>query len=298
MLIVAALGGNALLRRGEPLTAAAQRRNARIAARALAPIAAGHDLVVTHGNGPQVGLLAEVEDPADWPLDVIGAETEGMIGYVLEQELRAALGGAEVATLLTQTVVDEADPAFGRPTKPIGAVYDAGRADELRARGWTVAPDGRGVRRAVASPEPREVLGVPAVRLLLGAGMVVVCAGGGGIPVVRAGGGLTGVEAVVDKDLAAAVLAQSLDADVLLLLTDVPGVYRDPSAAEPEVIGQAPPSYLRALDLAAGSMGPKAEAAARFAASGGRAAIGGLADAEALLAGTAGTQVSLRMSAG
>ena len=292
MLVVIALGGNALLRRGEPLTAAAQRRNARIAARALAPIAEGHQVVVTHGNGPQVGLLAETEDPQDWPLDVVGAESEGMIGYVLEQELRDALPGREVATLLTQTVVAAGDPGFAHPTKPVGAVYPADRSMELRGRGWDLVADHGGIRRVVPSPEPREILGLPAIHQLLAGNLVVICAGGGGIPVVREAGRLTGVEAVVDKDLAAALLARSLEADALLLLTDVPGVLTDPGAERPQVLRHVTAGHLRALGLEAGSMGPKAEAAARFAAGGGVAAIGALADAQDVLAGDAGTQVT------
>jgi carbamate kinase len=291
MLVVAALGGNALLRRGEPLTADAQRRNAHVAARALAPIAAAHDLVVTHGNGPQVGLLAEHEDPRAWPLDVLGAETEGMIGYVLEQELRGALPDRDVATLLTQTVVGGDDPAFARPTKPIGPVHPAARAQELRERGWALVAEGGGVRRVVASPEPRDILGLRTVRRLVRAHTVVICAGGGGIPVLRREDRLVGVEAVVDKDLTTALLARRLRADALLLLTDVPGILDDPAGSEPQVLREASPAELWALPLAAGSIGPKADAAARFAAHGGRAAIGALQDAEALLDGTAGTQV-------
>jgi carbamate kinase len=291
MLVVAALGGNALLRRGEPLSAATQRRNARTAARALGTIADEHYLVVTHGNGPQVGLLAEASDLGRWPLDVLGAETEGMIGYALEQELRDVLPDREIVTLLSQTVVAADDPAFARPTKPVGAVYPVEREAELRARGWELVADGGGVRRVVPSPEPREVLGLRAVRALLDEGMIVVCAGGGGIPVVRRSGRLTGVEAVVDKDLAAALLARALGADALLLLTDVPGVLADPGASNPTVLRDVTAGHLRALGLPAGSMGPKAEAAARFVAGGGRAAIGALDDAAAVLAGTAGTQV-------
>ena len=297
MLVVAALGGNALLRRGESLDAETQRRNAHAAAHALAPVAAANDLVVTHGNGPQVGLLAETSDPAAWPLDVLGAESEGMIGYVLEQELRSALPGRDVASLLTLTIVEAADPAFGRPTKPVGPVHSAARRSALRERGWALVAEAGGVRRVVPSPEPREVLGLAAVTRLVGDGMVVVCAGGGGVPVVRRHDRLEGVEAVVDKDLTAALLARAIGADALLLLTDVPGIYADPAADPPQVVRALAPGHLHALDLAAGSMGPKAQAAARFAAGGGIAAIGALEDAAAILAGDAGTQVLTRVPA-
>src|SRR4249920_686451 len=221
MRIVAALGGNALLRRGEPLEAEIQRRNVISAVRALAPVAREHELVVTHGNGPQVGLLA-LQAAADrvvqpYPLDVLGAETEGMIGYLLEQELRNALSCRNVATLLTQVVVATDDPAFARPTKPIGPVYTEHEARRLAdARGWSVARDGVGWRRVVPSPDPLEIVELQAIRLLVDAGVLVVCAGGGGIPVVVDGASaLRGVEAVMDKDLAASLLAELIGADVL-----------------------------------------------------------------------------------
>jgi len=296
--IVAALGGNALLRRGEPLEADIQRRNSARAVEALAPLGREHELVVTHGNGPQVGLLAlqalAYPEVAPYPLDVLGAESEGMIGYLLEQELRNALPGRPVATLLTQVVVDPDDPAFRRPSKPIGPVYEEAEARRLAAqRGWTVAPDGPGWRRVVPSPEPRAIVELEAIRLLVGSGVLVVCAGGGGIPVVAGPAGeLRGVEAVVDKDLAAALLAELLGADCLLLLTDVRAVVRGFGSERAEPIGEATPEELRAERLDPGSMGPKVEAACRFVErTGGSAAIGALEDAAALAAGRAGTRV-------
>lgn len=298
MRIVAALGGNALLRRGEPLEADIQRRNSARAVEALAPLGREHELVVTHGNGPQVGLLAlqalAYPEVAPYPLDVLGAESEGMIGYLLEQELRNALPGRPVATLLTQVVVDPDDPAFRRPSKPIGPVYEEAEARRLAAqRGWTVAPDGPGWRRVVPSPEPRAIVELEAIRLLVGSGVLVVCAGGGGIPVVAGPAGeLRGVEAVVDKDLAAALLAELLGADCLLLLTDVRAVVRGFGSERAEPIGEATPEELRAERLDPGSMGPKVEAACRFVErTGGSAAIGALEDAAALAAGRAGTRV-------
>ncbi len=298
MRVVAALGGNALLRRGEPLEAEVQRENVTHAVRALAAVADRHELVVTHGNGPQVGLLAlqsaAYTDVAPYPLDVLGAESEGMIGYLLEQGLRNALPGRAVATLLTQIVVSPSDPAFEHPTKPIGPMYTEGEARRLAGeRGWSITRDGEGFRRVVASPEPLEIVEIETIRLLVAADVLVVCAGGGGIPVVYAGTGLRGVEAVIDKDLAAALLAEALSADVLLLLTDVPAVERGFGTAAAMPIASATPQAMRAATFAPGSMGPKVEACCRFVErTGGRAAVGALRDAAALLAGEAGTQVA------
>jgi carbamate kinase len=298
--VVVALGGNALIRRGERAEAATQRANIVRAVRAVAAVARRHEVVVTHGNGPQVGLLAlqaeAYRDVAPYPLDVLGAESEGMIGYLLEQELMNALPGRPVATLLTQVSVDAADPAFGQPSKPIGPVYDEPEAKRLAAeRGWAVAPDGGGVRRVVASPEPRAILELATIRLLIAAGVLVVCAGGGGIPVtISPDGAIHGVEAVVDKDRAAALLAEQLDADALLLLTDVPRVVAGWGTAAAVELESATPAQLRDLPFAAGSMGPKVEAASRFVErTGGRAAIGALDDAEAILAGRAGTRIEV-----
>jgi carbamate kinase len=295
--VVLALGGNALLRRGERLDYDAQRRAIGDAARVVAAVARDHALVVTHGNGPQIGWLAlraeSVAERAGATLDVLGAESEGMIGYLIEQRLAAELPDRPVAALLTQVAVDPADPAFANPTKPIGPVYDEAEAKRLgTSRGWRTGPDGEGFRRLVPSPEPTRILELSTIRLLLDAGRIVVCAGGGGIPVVlRDDGAVVGVEAVVDKDLTSALLARELGCDLLVLLTDVEAVFRDwPERREP--IARATPAELRALALQAGSMAPKVEAACRFVEStGGRAAIGALEHAAALVAGDAGTQV-------
>jgi carbamate kinase len=294
--IVAALGGNALLRRGEPPDAATQQRNVDVAVHALAELAREHELVVTHGNGPQVGLLAlqsaAYSEVDPYPLDVLGAESEGMIGYLVEQGLENALPDRRVATLLTQVVVDGRDPAFQRPTKPIGPVYDQTTAATLaHDRRWSIARDGSGFRRVVPSPEPREIVELDAIRMLVEAGIVVVCAGGGGIPVTR-NGSLRGVEAVIDKDLAAALLAEQLEADVLLLLTDVAAVEADWHTPNARPIRSASPDELRAMTFAAGSMGPKVEAACRFVERTGRiAGIGSLADAREIVAGRRGTLI-------
>ncbi|MDU8913383.1 carbamate kinase [Aestuariicoccus sp. MJ-SS9] len=302
MIVVAALGGNALLRRQEPLTAENQRRNARAAARALARILrAGHDLVVTHGNGPQIGLLAlqglAYRPDETFPLDVMGAETDGMIGYLIEQELENALDhDRSVVTLLTQVLVDPADPAFRAPTKFVGPVYDKGIADGMAERyGWAMARDGAQWRRVVASPKPLDIPDTKVIGQLIGQGCVVICAGGGGIPVIqRPDGSLIGVEAVVDKDATTALLAERLGAEALLLLTDVDGVYRDFGAPGAARIDRLNPEEAAQLTLPAGSMGPKVASARAFVTSGpGRiAAIGRLEDAFDLLAGHAGTRIA------
>jgi carbamate kinase len=301
--LVVALGGNALLRRGEPLTAETQRRRAGEAMRLVAELARSDDIVLTHGNGPQVGLLAlqasAYRGVPPYPLDVLGAESEGMIGYVLEQELQNRLAGRSAVTILTQVVVDADDPAFAAPSKPIGPVYTEEQARRLeRERGWSVAPDGDHFRRVVPSPSPLRIVELAAIRLLVDAGAIVVCAGGGGIPVVMDGGGmLRGIEAVIDKDLAAELLARSLDADFLLMLTDVEAVMRDWGTSDAVRIDRTTPAELRSLRFAAGSMGPKVEAACRFVeATGGTAAIGSLEDAVRIVAGEAGTAVTLHPS--
>ena len=299
MKAVLALGGNALLRRGERLDAEVQRRNVVRAARAVAEVARRHTVILTHGNGPQVGLLAlqaeayrEVEA---YPLDVLGAESEGMIGYLLAQELRNELPAREIAVLLTQVLVDLADPAFAHPQKPIGPLYGEREARELaERRGIQVAPDGDGWRRVVPSPRPYGILELETIRRLVEAGVVVVCGGGGGIPVARdADGRLHGVEAVIDKDRFAARLAHELAADVLVLLTDVDAVYADwPARREP--VRCTVTDDIRRLDLGAGSMAPKVEAACDFVESGGvRAAIGVMQDALALVEGERGTQIEI-----
>jgi len=300
-LVVLALGGNALLKRGEPAGAANQRANVREAAAAIAALDGAARLVVTHGNGPQVGLLAlqaeAYHDVEPYPLDVLGAETEGMIGYLLDQALLNELPPARrVATLLTQTVVDADDPAFADPSKPIGPVYSSVEGQRLAAdRGWQVKPDGPYVRRVVPSPTPVDIVEIETIRLLLDAGVLVVCAGGGGIPVIATPlGGLAGVEAVVDKDLAAALLAERLGADALLMLTDVDSVQLGWGTRAARALRSARPSDLRRMEFASGSMGPKIDAACRFVErTGGRAGIGRLDRAPAILAGEAGTIVSL-----
>lgn len=301
MRLVIALGGNALLERSERPDAEVQEHHVQEAAGALASIARAHELVVTHGNGPQVGVLAveSAQDPAlrePFPFDVLGAQTQGMIGYWLLQALENAMGDNKVAALVTQTVVATDDPAFADPAKFVGEVLDEEAAQLAVERwGWTLRPDEAGWRRVVASPEPLEVVELDAVRTLLAAGMLVVCAGGGGVPVVREpGGALRGVEAVVDKDLTAALLATTLRADALIILTDVAAVETGHGTADARPIGVTTVAELRSMHFPAGSMGPKVEAACRFvSASDGTAmaAIGGLRDASRLVEGRAGTVV-------
>ncbi len=300
MRIVIALGGNALLKRGEKPDAAAQQANASRAVRALAPLAEEHQIVITHGNGPQVGLLAmeSATDPAlraPYPFDVLGAQTQGMIGYWLLQALQNALPGRQVAALINQTLVSAADPAFAAPTKFVGQVYDEATAKRVAAEhGWSIAKDGPYWRRVVPSPVPHRVVETRIIRLLITSGAVVVCGGGGGVPVIRNQvGKLQGVEAVIDKDLAAAVLAEALEADALLLLTDVPAVMRGFGTSAAEPIFRATPAAMRATRFAAGSMGPKVAAVCRFVeVTGDVGAIGALEDAAAILAGKAGTIVT------
>ncbi|RBP30670.1 carbamate kinase [Marinobacter pelagius] len=300
MLVVAALGGNALLRRGEPLTAEAQRANVKIAAEALAGIIqAGHQLVITHGNGPQVGLLAlqgaAYKPDEAYPLDVLGAETEGMIGYIIEQELENVLShDRPVATLLTQVLVDKDDPAFKKPTKFVGPVYDRKEAEaKADAAGWQIARDGDKWRRVVPSPAPLEIPDIRVLKLLLDQDVVVICAGGGGIPILRRDdGSMVGVEAVIDKDAASALLARQLGADALLLLTDVDAIYRDFGKDTAAPINELTLTEARELDLPAGSMGPKMAAAGNFVESGGISGIGRLEDALAILERRAGTSVT------
>jgi carbamate kinase len=296
--VVVALGGNALLRRGEPAEAETQRRNVLEAASALAALAADHEVVVTHGNGPQVGLLALEAEAykavAPYPLDVLGAESQGMIGYLLAQALRNELGERPAVAVLTQVVVRADDPAFAQPTKPIGPVYSKREAHALaRQNGWTVAADGIYYRRVVASPEPREILEAGAIEQLVGSGTVVICAGGGGIPVIRDHDRIRGVEAVIDKDLTAALLAESLGAKQLVLATDVQYVMDGWGTPAPRAIETAAPAQLRRSTFASGSMAPKVEAACRFVErTGGTCAIGSLHELPGLVTGTAGTQIA------
>lgn len=263
----------------------------------MAPVSLGTRLVVTHGNGPQVGLLALKEDAygdgSPYPLDVLDAETGGQIGYVIELELDNAIHHQDTVAVITRVVVDADDPAFAEPTKFIGPIYDEARARELAGeRGWVVKPDGEYWRRVVPSPEPKEIVQLGAIRQLVEGGFLVVCVGGGGVPVVQEAERFEGVEAVIDKDLASALLAVGLGADVLVLATDVDAVYQGWGTSEQRRVATATPAWLRAEDFAAGSMGPKVEAACRFVEGGGeRAAIGQLADLPALIVGEAGTQV-------
>jgi carbamate kinase len=300
MRIVIALGGNALLRRGQPMTAENQRANIRAAAERIAEVADGNQIVVAHGNGPQVGLLAlqaaaYVDVPA-YPLDVLGAQTEAMIGYVIEQELGNLLPEEQpLATLLTMVEVDRDDPAFTHPTKPIGPVYPREQAVVLAENaGWSIAPDGDGFRRVVPSPKPKRIFEIRPIRQLLEQGTIVVCAGGGGIPTMfDEHDDLHGVEAVVDKDATSAMLAEQLDADLLVIATDVDAVYLDWGTPQQRRLERATPDELDALGLAEGSMGPKVRAAAQFARdTGHRAVIGSLDDVARLVAGTAGTVVA------
>ena len=309
MRVVIALGGNALLRRGEPMTAQNQRANVQAACRSIAPLAADHELVISHGNGPQVGLLAlqgsayKQVDP--YPLDVLGAQTEGMIGYLIQQELGNLLPPERrIASLLTMIEVDQSDPAFDNPTKFIGPIYSAREAESLEHdKGWTFKPDGDHLRRVVPSPAPRRIYGVEPIGWLLEHHAVVTCAGGGGIPVmytdaeVPAGRQLVGVEAVIDKDHASALLARDLNADALLIVTDVDAVYQAWGTPEQRAIRRASPAALARQGFADGSMGPKVRAACSFVERTARlAAIGSIADTGALLSGAAGTTVTTDVS--
>ncbi len=299
MRIVIALGGNALLQRGQPMTAENQRANIRLAAERIAAIAPDNQLVIAHGNGPQVGLLAlqdaayEAVDP--YPLDVLGAETEAMIGYVIEQELGNLLPFEQpFATLLTMIEVDPKDPAFSNPTKPIGPIYDKETAEKLASdKGWSIAPDGEHFRRVVPSPKPKRIFEIRPIRTLVDQGCIVICAGGGGIPTMYGEDGkLHGVEAVIDKDLAAALLAEELDADMLVIATDVDGVYTSWGTPEQKKLGGVTVDEVVSMNLPAGSMGPKVAAACQFAAKTGKeAVIGSLADIDKIVEGSAGTRV-------
>ena len=301
MKVVVALGGNALLKRGEPMTADAQRANVRVAAESLARIARDHQVVISHGNGPQVGLLAleaaAYEEVEAYPFDILGAETQGMIGYLIEQELGNFLPfEVPLATILTMVEVDPEDPAFTNPTKFVGPIYEKAEADALAAeKGWTVKADGDHWRRVVPSPKPKRIFEIRPMRWLIEHGVVVICAGGGGIPTMYATGEdrrLVGVEAVIDKDFATSLLSRELDADLFVMATDVDGVYLDWGTPNQRRLDRVTPEELRATPFPAGSMGPKVDAAAEFVeATGKRAAIGSLEQLDAIVAGTAGTNV-------
>jgi carbamate kinase len=301
MRIVVALGGNALLKRGEPMTTEVQRRNVKVAAKSLAPIAKKHQLVITHGNGPQVGLLAlqdaAYEPDENAPLDVLGAQTEGAIGYMIEQELGNLLPfKVPFATLLTMVEVDGNDPAFKNPTKFVGPVYEKAEAERLaKEKGFSIKQDGNKWRRVVPSPLPKRIFEIRPIQWLLKQGTIVVCAGGGGIPTMYEKGKkrhLIGVEAVIDKDLCSELLARELKADLFIMLTDADAVYLDWGAPTQRAIRKSSPAALADTKFAAGSMGPKVDAACHFAATTGkRAAIGALPDLSKILAGKAGTTI-------
>lgn len=302
MRVVVALGGNALLKRGEAQTSEAQRANVKVAAQALKPIAEKHQLVITHGNGPQVGLLAlqgaayKPDEAA--PLDVLGAQTEGSIGYMIEQELGNLLPfEVPFATLLTMVEVDPDDPGFKDPTKFVGPVYDKAEADRLaKEKGWVVKADGAKWRRVVPSPQPKRIFEIRPIKWLLEKGTIVIAAGGGGIPTMYQKGAdrkLLGVEAVIDKDLCTELLARELDADLFVMLTDADAVYEDWGKPTQRQIRHAKVSELENKPFAAGSMGPKVQAACRFAKiTGKKSAIGALADLAAIIEGKAGTTIS------
>jgi carbamate kinase len=302
MRIVIALGGNALLKRGEPMTAEAQRRNVKIAAEAIAPVARDHQVLISHGNGPQVGLLAlqgaAYKADEAYPLDVLGAETEGMIGYMIEQELGNLLPfEVPFATLLTMIEVDPDDPGFKNPTKFVGPVYDKPTADRIaKEKRWIFKADGDKWRRVVPSPEPKRIFEIRPIRWLLEKGVIVIAAGGGGIPTMYERGAdrkLIGVEAVIDKDLASELLARDLEADLFIMATDAPAVFLNWGKPDAKAIHRASPEAMRDHQFPAGSMGPKVDAACRFAeVTGKTAAIGALADIPAIVAGRKGTSIS------
>ena len=300
MRAVVALGGNALLQRGQVLNAENQRENIRIAVRQLAEVHKSHQLIIAHGNGPQVGLLALMDaaytavDP--YPLDVLGAETVGMIGYMIEQELGNIIPlDDHIVTVLTQVLVDPADPAFDKPTKPVGPIYDRVQAEKLRKdKGWSMAADGSYFRRVVPSPLPRRIIELNAIRMLVDNGVVVICAGGGGIPTAHdKDKKLYGIEAVIDKDLAAALLSKDLNADMFVMLTDVARVYSDFGTPQQRPILAAHPDALQEMEFAEGSMAPKVRGACEFVReTGHKSAIGQLSDLVEIMKGQAGTLVS------
>ena len=302
MRIVIALGGNALLRRGEKMTADNQRENIRIAARALAPIIEEHEVVISHGNGPQVGLLslqsAAYKEVEEYPLDILGAQTQGMIGYMIEQELGNLLPiGKPIASILTMVEIDPEDPAFSNPTKPIGPVYSEKEARQLAEnKGWDIKQDGEYWRRVVPSPEPHRIFELRPIHWLLEKGTVVICAGGGGIPTSYVKKGkLEGVEVVIDKDKASSLLAFELDADLLIMATDTDGVYTDWGGDSQEIISKTTPEKIGQYTFDSGSMGPKVEAACTFVErTGQRAVIGSLNDIKKMVNSLAGTQFTLK----
>ncbi|MFA0143834.1 carbamate kinase [Vibrio kanaloae] len=296
--VVVALGGNALLRRGEPLEADVQRRNIETAVKTISEIAKVYNVVLVHGNGPQVGLLAlqglEYKKVNPYPLDVLGSETQGMIGYMLMQEFKNYLPNRNISCMLTQMTVDQNDPAFADPTKPIGPIYEEAEARELAEKfHWIVKPDGQHFRRVVPSPRPTGIVEHEAITQLIDAGHLVICTGGGGIPVKKENGKLVGVEAVIDKDMSAAFLAKQLDADALLILTDADAVYLDWGKPTQHALRSTTPSELAKFEFDAGSMGPKIEASCEFIQQGGKVVgIGALEDGLQILQGQAGTNIT------
>ncbi|MEZ9450202.1 carbamate kinase [Vibrio splendidus] len=296
--VVVALGGNALLRRGEPLEADVQRRNIETAVKTISEIAKVYNVVLVHGNGPQVGLLAlqglEYKKVNPYPLDVLGSETQGMIGYMLMQEFKNYLPDRNISCMLTQMTVDPNDPAFADPTKPIGPIYEEAEARELAEKlHWIVKPDGQHFRRVVPSPRPTGIVEHEAITQLIDAGHLVICTGGGGIPVKKENGKLVGVEAVIDKDMSAAFLAKQLDADALLILTDAEAVYLDWGKPTQHALRSTTPSELAKFTFDAGSMGPKIEASCEFIQQGGKVVgIGALEDGLQILQGQAGTNIT------
>ncbi|MCA1921378.1 carbamate kinase [Buttiauxella noackiae] len=295
--LVVALGGNALLKRGEPLEAEIQRKNIDLAAKTIAQLTSSWRVVLVHGNGPQVGLLAlqnsAYQKVTPYPLDILGAESQGMIGYMLQQSLKNQLPNREVSVLLTQVEVDANDPAFENPTKYIGPVYDKAQADMLVAeKGWTVKADGQYFRRVVPSPQPKQIVESDAITALIQRDHLVICNGGGGVPVVEKADGYHGIEAVIDKDLSAALLARQIEADALLILTDADAVYLDWGTPTQRPISHITPQELDAMKFDAGSMGPKVAACSKFVAlCHGIAGIGALEDGPAILAGEKGTLI-------
>lgn len=302
MRLVVALGGNALLRRGQALTAENQRENVKIACEQMAKVQPNNELVIAHGNGPQVGLLAlqgaAYKEVPTYPFDVLGAESQGMIGYMIMQELgNLVTPETPLATLLTQTEVDLNDPAFKNPTKPIGPVYEKEEAEQLaKEKGWAIAPDGDKFRRVVPSPLPKRIFEIGPIKQLVDSGTLVICTGGGGIPTCfDKAGHLVGVEAVIDKDLASALLAEQINADMLVIATDVSAVFVDWGKPTQKAISSAAPEELEKMGFASGSMGPKVQAAINFAkATGKEAVIGSLGDIVDIVKGKAGTRVSVK----
>ncbi len=300
MRILIALGGNALLKRGQAMAYQTELSNVRKASQQILSLYRDNELIITHGNGPQVGLIALQQEafkdtvPA-YPLDAMGAQSIGLIGYMIQKELTAILGpDSKIVSVLTQTEVDKDDPAFSHPTKPVGPVYEKQTADRLmQEHGWTMAKDNEHYRRVVASPDPKRILGLSALQTLIDSGHLIICCGGGGIPVYfKNSGELVGAEAVIDKDLASSLLAASLKADLFIIATDVKGIFLNWEQSNQKLIRQTSPAFLRQQKFATGSMGPKVEAACRFVEKTGRTAVvGSLEEIEDLAVGLAGTRI-------